>query len=168
MRGPDRQPRAVVVKHGLYATTTNGKKLRDQKVRRLLRNLRVIAPWIGESDVPLARRYCELEILASLVYAELRDHGILNRDKEARRLLNDYRMLAASQAILARELMISPAARRALKVHSKHATYDVVGAMASAKNEADTAIEDAEEVRDDATLGEDAERGSTPAGIAAR
>ena len=119
---------------GLYVKSRNGLKLRDQKVRRLLQKLRVVAPWIEDSDSPLARRWCELEILASQIYGELRDGGYTNAEGESRRLLTDYRQLVLAQFALARELGLSPAARKALRANGTKDVFDLPSAMSASED----------------------------------
>jgi len=120
--GPATGPHA---RTGLYVRGGNGIKLRDLKVRRLLRKLRGACPWIEPSDMPLARRWCELEVLCSIAYAALRDEGPMNEKGDGRRLLDDYRKLALAQASIGRELGLSPAARQALKASRDNGAFDL-------------------------------------------
>ena len=124
---------------GLYVRAQPGLKLRDKKVERLARKMRAVMPWLEPSDMPAARAWAELEYLAGQVYAALRGFGVLNREGEARRLLDDYRKLRQTQVVLARELGMTPAARMAIKANGTKAALDLAAAMATAE---DTEIED--------------------------
>jgi hypothetical protein len=116
---------------GLYVKGSNGLKLRDQRVRKLVQRMRVTMPWLEDSDVPVCRAWAELEALASRVYAELRDKGVINSEGDARRLLDDYRKLRATQIVLSRELGMTPASRIALKADSTGAALDLVAQIAA-------------------------------------
>jgi hypothetical protein len=43
-------------KHGFYGRAQSGLQLRDQRVRRTLRELRQVAPWLDEARTQLPRR----------------------------------------------------------------------------------------------------------------
>jgi hypothetical protein len=87
-------------------------------------------PWLEPSDVPAARAWCELEVVSGQVYAALRLQGVVTREGEGRRLLDDYRKLRATQVVLSRELGMTPASRIAIKAGSTGAALDLVAAMA--------------------------------------
>jgi hypothetical protein len=108
-------------------------------VLRLAGKVRAVMPWLEPSDFPTVRAWAELEILAGQVYAALRGFGVLNREGEARRLLDDYRKLRQTQVVLARELGMTPAARMAIKANGTKAALDLAAAMATAE---DTEIEE--------------------------
>lgn len=127
----ERPPRAST---GLYVRAQPGLKLRDKKVERLARKMRGVMPWLESSDMPAARAWAELEYLAGQVYAALRGFGVLNREGEARRLLDDYRKLRQTQVVLARELGMTPAARMAIKANGTKAALDLAAAMAKAED----------------------------------
>jgi hypothetical protein len=100
---------------GLYVKSKNGLKLRDRKVSRLVQKMRAVMHWLEPSDFTTCRAWAELEILAGEVYAALRTMGVINAEGDARRLLDDYRKLRQTQAVYARELGMTPAARMAIK-----------------------------------------------------
>jgi hypothetical protein len=56
--------------------------------------------------------------------------GVLNDQGEGRRLLDDYRKLRQTQAVYARELGMTPAARMAIKATGKRTPFDLAAAMA--------------------------------------
>lgn len=115
---------------GLHVKSANGLKLRDRKVQRLVRKMSVIMPWLEPSDLPVCRSWAELEILATRVFAELRDHGVINGKGEVRGLLDDYRKLRATQIMFARELGMTPASRLAIRATGSRTPIDIAGAMA--------------------------------------
>jgi hypothetical protein len=123
---------------GLYVRSANGIKLRDRKVSRLVQKMRAAMHWLELSDFPTCRAWAELEILAGEVYAALRTMGVLNAKGEGRRLLDDYRKLRQTQAVYARELGMTPAARQMLKTNGRRAAFDLAAAMA-APEDAETA-----------------------------
>jgi hypothetical protein len=138
-------------KTGLYVRSASGLKLRDRKVQRLVRAMRVAMPWLEEADIPTCRAWAQLEILADIAYAMLTRIGIISNNIkcEPRRLLTDYRQLRQAQLSYARELGMTPAARMAIKASGTRAALDLPGAMAST---------DVEDVPDDEDAGENAPR----------
>jgi phage terminase small subunit len=116
---------------GLYVRAARGLQFRDERVRRMLRKLRAAAPRLEPSDLMIARRFCEIEVSISQVYAAMRTQGVLTPDGEARSLVDIHRRLAQTQAMLARELGLSPAARLAIKASGTKAALDLVAAMAT-------------------------------------
>jgi hypothetical protein len=129
---PDGKPHRAST--GLYVKAAPGLKLRDRRVLRLAGKVRAAMPWLEPSDFPTMRAWAELEILAGQVYAALRGFGVLNREGEARRLLDDYRKLRQTQVVLARELGMTPAARMAIKANGTKAALDLAAAMAKAED----------------------------------
>jgi phage terminase small subunit len=107
-----------------------GRELSGLKYGRLLRRLKLAMPWLEPADEPVARAWCELEVLSQRCYADLRDRGLLNAEGEARRLLDDYRKLRNTQLSLASALGMTPAARIAIKAGSRKADFDLAAAMA--------------------------------------
>ena len=131
------QPAAKEHAHtGLYVRGSKGLPIRDQRVRKLARRMFAPMHWLEESDAPADRAWCELEILSNRVYAELRERGVVNEQGEARRLLHDYRQLRQTQALLSRELGLTPAARMALKASGK-AAFDLASAMTGGVEDAE-------------------------------
>lgn len=120
-------------KTGLYVRSAAGLRLRDEKVRRLVRRMRVAMPWLEDADEPTARAWAQLEMLSDMAHTELRKRGILNSEGEPRRLLADFRQLRAAQLQYARELGMSPTSRAALKVAGTRAALDLAAAMAGAE-----------------------------------
>jgi hypothetical protein len=116
---------------GLYIKAQAGLKLRDKRVERLARKVRGLCHWLEPSDYPMVRAWSEMETLAGQAYAVLRGLGMLTSDGEGKRLLHDYRLLRQTQAMLARELGMTPAARTAIGASGKRATFDLAAAMAA-------------------------------------
>jgi hypothetical protein len=116
---------------GIYASSKNSRKLRDAQTRYVMRKVRTLCPFIRPEDIWIARRFAELEYLASRCYAALRDSEIVNGKGESKRLLTDYRRLVQTQLSLANSLGLSPAARMAIKANSANAALDLVGQFAA-------------------------------------
>jgi hypothetical protein len=91
----------VVPGPGIFVRSDRGLQLRDEKVKRLLHKLRTVCPWLEQSDVPISRRFCELEAIVSEVYTAIREKGAFTADGEARGLLDVHRKLTQTQAMLA-------------------------------------------------------------------
>jgi hypothetical protein len=117
-------------KHGLYVKAANGIRLRSRKVQRLVERLRGVMSWLEQSDLPAARAWAELEILATTVFAELHRNGPLNSEGEPRRLISEYRQLRATQLVFERELGMTPAACMAIKANGTRAALDLAKAFA--------------------------------------
>jgi len=115
---------------GLYVKSKNGIKLRDLAVRRLVRKLRIACPWLEDSDAPACRGWAQLEVLASKVYAELRDHGFLGAEGEPRKLLSEFRQIRQAQLSYERELGMTPAARMTIKASGTRAALDLAAEFA--------------------------------------
>src|ERR1700724_2711861 len=61
-------------------------EIRGRKVARLMRRLRVVAPWIEPSDESTARAYCELEFVGAHILAAVAKMGgpIMRTHRRAR------------------------------------------------------------------------------------
>jgi hypothetical protein len=118
-------------KTGLYVRSASGLKLRDRKVQRLVRMMRIAMPWLEEADVPACRAWAQIEILADMAYTMLQRISIINDKSEPRRLLTDFRQLRQAQLMYARELGMTPAARMAIKASGTRAPLDLAAAMAN-------------------------------------
>ena len=116
-------------KTSLYVRAAPGLRLRDHKVQRLVQRMRQAMPWLKNSDVPMCRSWAQLEVLADAVFAVLRSAGPVTPNLEARRLLDDFRKLRASQVPMAMALGMTPVARMQLRVGgeaSADATYATI------------------------------------------
>jgi hypothetical protein len=74
-----------------------------------------VMPWLTPADRPTARAWAQMEYLADAVYIELKTNGVFNGEREARRLLDDYRKLRSVQLGFSLALGMAPSARRSLK-----------------------------------------------------
>lgn len=125
------------VKHGLYSRSPSALEIRGRKVARLMRRLRVVAPWLEPSDESTARAYCELEILSAAIFASMTVSGGLGvtkltkdrRDLEVRALVDAHRTMKMAQLAYARELGLTPLARAQLKVAGTHSAFDLPAEM---------------------------------------
>jgi hypothetical protein len=125
---------------GLYVRSQRGIQLRDEKVRRLLRKLRVECPWLSTADMPLARRFCELEVIVSQVYGAMHkfmkadEFGLFYRNTQGdlipRGMVDMHRRLCQTQAALATQLGLTPAARMSIKANGRDAPIDIVAELA--------------------------------------
>jgi len=128
------------IQHGLYAGSKSALEVRARKIARLMRRLRVVAPWLEPSDESTARAYCELEILSAAIFARLSETGPTKltadgRDLEVRRLVDAHRQMKQVALAYARELGLTPLARAALKVAGSRSAFDLPAAMIETVNE---------------------------------
>lgn len=124
------------IKHGAYARSESALEIRGRKVARLMRRLRIVAPWLEPSDESTMRAYCELEILSASIFASLATTGttkitVDGKDVEVRRLVDAHRQMKQAQLAYARELGLTPLARAALKVAGSKAAFDLPSAMSA-------------------------------------
>ncbi|HUY39801.1 MAG TPA: hypothetical protein VNF29_05060 [Candidatus Binataceae bacterium] len=101
--------------------------------------MRIAMPWLDDIDVPAARAWSQLEILADRAFAYLRALDIVNAKDEPRRLLDELRKLRLAQLGFARELGMTPAARMAIKATGQRAAFDITAALAG--DDAERAVE---------------------------
>ena len=128
------------MKHGLYARSLSALEIRGRKVARLMRRLRVVAPWLEPADESTARAYCELEILSASIFASLTTLGATKvttdgKDLRVRALVDTHRQMKQAMLGYARELGLTPLARAQLKVAGTRAAFDLPGSMARASAE---------------------------------
>jgi hypothetical protein len=122
-------------------TKSEAVRRRTRGVNAMMLRLRTFAPWLQDSDLPVLRGFAELEYLARRVFTLLREEGLLNDKRDARKLLSEYRSLRTAQAALASQLGLTPVARKALVSGGKEGGFDLLNAIAE---------HDAEEVETDA------------------
>jgi len=103
---------------------------RSIAVQRYLRDLKLAAPWLELADMPLARRFCELQVLIAALFFEIRSNGMFDTKKQPRFVLETYRRAVLAQAAVARELGLSPLSRRQLALS---ATGEDLAALLAAK-----------------------------------
>jgi hypothetical protein len=115
---------------GLYIRSPNGTKVRDQRVRHLVRRMRASMPWLCDADTPTCRGWAELEVLATRAYGILATVPLINRDGVPLRLLSDFRLLRQLQLSYAAALGMTPLARKALQANGR-APLDLAAAMAN-------------------------------------
>jgi hypothetical protein len=126
-----RQCQLAPIKTGLYVRAISGTKLRDRKVGRLVAKVREVLPWLGIEDEPAIRGWAQLEVLATLVFADLRTRGIVNAQGEPRRLLTEFRQLRQAQLAYERELGMTPSTRRKLGVKAEATAPDLAAHIAA-------------------------------------
>lgn len=85
------------------------KARRDQQIRRVVREIRKLAPYCDDVRyVPLLRSFAEVTVLCERAYAFLSDAGLVNESGEFRDSVTTFRQLTETQRSLARELGLSP------------------------------------------------------------
>jgi hypothetical protein len=114
---------------GIFVRSERGVQLRDEKVKRLLHRLRTACPWLEVSDVPIARRFCELEVIVSLLYARIHQQGVFNADGEVRGLVDVHRRMTQTQSLLATQLGMTPQSRIAMQANSRNLDVDIEAAL---------------------------------------
>jgi hypothetical protein len=127
-----RQRQLAPIKTGLYVRATSGTRLRDRRVGRLVAKVREVLPWLGIEDEPAIRGWAQLEVLATLVFADLRTRGIVNAQGEPRRLVTEFRHLRQAQLAYERELGMTPSARAALRIERRAAEVPTLTAHIAA------------------------------------
>jgi hypothetical protein len=116
---------------GLYVKSPKGLKLRDRSVQRIVAQMRELCDWIEPCDLPLLRRWAELEIHASRVHGFLKLIGDVNSQGEPRRLLDELRKIALAQAAIGSQLGFSPASRTGLRQPGGRTERDVTDTVAN-------------------------------------
>ena len=134
---------------GLYVRASAGLRLRDKKVERLARKVRAALPWLEPADFPAVRAWAEFEYLAGQVYAMLRVGSVVNAAGEGKRLLDDYRKLRLAQAVLSRELGMTPASRIAIKANGNKVELDIAAMCAAGIDDAEVVEAGAKEAISD-------------------
>ena len=104
--------------------------VRDAFIKTMLERMFKIAPHLTPADVPLARRYCELEHLVTLAFTEIKRREAVGMfDGKNEYLLTNYRRFATLQIQCANTLGLSPASRAALRL-GKESPDDLVADFA--------------------------------------
>jgi phage terminase small subunit len=115
-----RQRQVANITHGGFVKAPACLRQRDGRVRRALAHLRKLAPWLKPSDLPAARSYCEMEILAKDMFADIRANGRVYTDEQgnirSRGIIAGYRNLKRVSLAYARELGLTPVARKQFKL----------------------------------------------------
>ena len=115
-----RQRQLANITHGGFVTAPAGVRQRDGRVRRALAHLRKLASWLRPSDLPVARSYCEIEILTKDIFADIRAKGAVFTDEEgnvrSRGIVAEYRNLKRVSLAFARDLGLTPVARKQFKL----------------------------------------------------
>ncbi len=115
---------------GLSIRVKHDARVRDQRVRLIVWKLRRICPWINDSDVPTCRAWAQLNLMADLCYARLKNEGFTTDSGEPKRLMAEYRALRSAELQYARELGLTPAARRQMAGLGEEGT-DLAAAFAA-------------------------------------
>ena len=102
------------------------KAKRDQQIRRVVRQIRRLAPYCDDARfLPLLRSYAEVTLLCERSYAFLNDGGLVNESGELKGSLNTFRQLTEQQRSLARELGLSPTTVRSFTHERRVAAFEL-------------------------------------------
>src|SRR5436305_1234803 len=94
---------------GLYLNSQSAISRRNNRVRRMIGQLRPHMPWLRDTDLPLLRSWVEHEVLGSALYNRLADQGVVDEQGKPREaLLNHWRLCRQTQVRLAHELGLTP------------------------------------------------------------
>jgi phage terminase small subunit len=89
--------------------------IRDRQIWRIVRGLQLANPHLDDrSFLAVLRSYARLSLLIERGYTHLKERGIVNARGELRDSVDTVRRLMLTQAALARELGLTPAARAGL------------------------------------------------------
>jgi hypothetical protein len=119
------------IKSGAYAKGEKATERRCQKVRGIVRKLYRDMPMLQQADRYIAKAWAEHEVLARFLYDALKEAGPINAKGEGKRLLHDYRLIRASQLQVARELGLTPLARRAMRAGKGDDPIDLAAMLAA-------------------------------------
>jgi hypothetical protein len=92
--------------------------------RRHRRRLRVVAPWLEDSDELTMKAYCQLVIEGAAIFAASKTMPITKttsdgRDLEVRRLFDQHRQNLLAQLRYAEALGLTPATRKQLQTRGE-------------------------------------------------
>jgi hypothetical protein len=128
--------------HGLFVRSDRGLRLRDEKSRRLMRRMKIAMPWLTPADEPACRAWAQIEIIADTVHTILRRDGVVNpATGEARRILQDFRLLRQAQLSYAVQLGMTPLARAALKLRTTDNAMDLAALCARSDSDSEEEVD---------------------------
>jgi hypothetical protein len=130
---PGRTPRQGQT--GLYAKSDSALRIRAERVRRIVANMRKVCPWLTAADTPAMRGWAELEVLSATVFAWLLRLNVLTAGGEPRRLLDQHRQLKIAQLSYEVQLGMTPLSRATLKLNTTRAAFDLPAEMIASVNE---------------------------------
>ncbi len=93
-----------------------------------MRDVKLAAPWLEIADLPLIKRFAELQVIIGRLYFEIHLNGAFDNKRQPRFVLDTYRRMILAQAAIARELGLSPLARKQLSLAAQG--DDLAAAMA--------------------------------------
>lgn len=107
---------------------TKFKTKRSIAVMRYSRDVRLAAPWLEAADSAMVRRFAELQVVIANLFSEMRENGLFDSKKQPRFVIETWRRCVQTQAVIARELGLSPLARKQLALAAQG--DDLAAAMA--------------------------------------
>lgn len=132
---PGRTPATVKARTGLYARSDSALRIRAERVRRIVANMRRAMPWLTPADTPAMKGWAELEVLSATVFAWLLRLNVLTDKGEPRRLLSEHRQLKLAQLQYETALGMTPLSRATLKLNTTRAAFDLPAEMIANVNE---------------------------------
>jgi hypothetical protein len=94
---------------GLHNPNSTVLRKRDERVRRLVRRCRSLAPHLGNPAFgPVLQSFSRLSLLLSDSYEQLRSQDLIDDRGELRPSVETIRRLASTQAYLAMTLGLAP------------------------------------------------------------
>jgi hypothetical protein len=105
------------------------KRQRDQRLRRVTRQLRKVAPHLDNvAFAPILQGFARVSVLLSDSYEKIKNQNLLGEDGELRPSIETIRRLVDTQAKLAEKLGLTPATLKALRREKK---ADIAAAFAN-------------------------------------
>jgi phage terminase small subunit len=104
------------------------KTKRSIAVMRYTRLVMLAAPWLDAADSAMVRRFSELQVVIANLFSEMRENGLFDKAKQPRLVIDTWRRCVQTQAAIAKELGLSPLARKQLALAAQ--TDDLAAAMA--------------------------------------
>jgi hypothetical protein len=123
----------AVKRHGLFSIRS-GDRNATRKVSRLAAKLWVALPWLQATDEPVVRAWCQLEVMASEIFACLMAEGVITEAGYVTSLLAEWRKTKQHQLKVERELGLTPASRASLGVDvARGRAFDLATEIAQAR-----------------------------------
>lgn len=95
------------------------KTKRSIAVMRYTRLVMLAAPWLEASDGAMVRRFAELQVIIANLFSEMRENGLFDKAKQPRLVIDTWRRCVQTQTAIAKELGLSPLARKSLTLQAQ-------------------------------------------------
>jgi len=108
------------------------KAKRDQRLRRITRELRRLAPHLDDQAfAPILQGFARVSVLLADSYEKVRQMDLIGEDGELRPSIETIRRLVDTQSKLAERLGLTPSTLKAMRKEKK---ADIVAVFANADN----------------------------------